>query len=163
MSISIIAATSTNNVIGIDNKLPWGLPKELENFYKLIYQKPVVMGHNTYRSIGKPIKDSKNYILSHDSSLQIPDCAVINSTDVILKLAEQLDTEIMIIGGESIYRQFLPFANKMYLTIVEHEFAGDAYFPIWPKNNWQITSEQKITSETYPYTLLTLQNLTTPR
>lgn len=163
MSISIIAATSTNNVIGIDNKLPWGLPKELENFYKLIYQKPVVMGHNTYRSIGKPIKDSKNYILSHDSSLQIPDCAVINSTDVILKLAEQLDTEIMVIGGESIYRQFLPFADKMYLTIVEHEFIGDAYFPAWPQDDWQIINQQRITSEIYPYTLLTLQNLTTAR
>lgn len=163
MSISIIAAISTNNVIGVDNKLPWNLPKELENFYKLIYQKPVVMGHNTFRSIGKPIKDSKNYILSHDSSLQIPDCAVINSTDIILKLAEQLDTEIIVIGGESIYRQFLPFANKMYLTIVEHEFVGDAYFPTWPKNNWQITGEQKITSEIHPYTLLTLQSLITAR
>lgn len=154
MSISIIAATSTNNVIGIDNKLPWSLSKELENFYRLIYQKPVVMGHNTYRSIGKPIKDSKNYILSHNSSLQIPDCEIINSIDVILKLVEQLDVEIMIIGGESIYRQFLPFTNKMYLTIIEHEFVGDAYFPTWSQNDWRIIKQQRITSEIYPYSYL---------
>lgn len=159
MPISIIAAISANNVIGINNKLPWSLPKELENFYKLIYQKPVVMGHKTHESIGKPIKDSKNYILSNNPNLQIPGCTVINSIDTILDLAEQINTEIMIIGGESIYQQFLPFANKMYLTTIEHEFIGDTYFPIWSKDDWQTIDQQRVVSETYPYNLITLQKV----
>lgn len=156
MSISIIAAIAANNVIGINNQLPWCLPKELENFYKLIYQKPVVMGYNTYKSIGKPIKDSKNYILSNNSSLKIPDCTVINSINIILELSRQNNTEIMIIGGESIYQQFLPFASKMYLTIIKHEFAGDARFPAWAKDDWQTVDQESITSEIYPYNLTKL-------
>lgn len=157
MPISIIAAISINNIIGINNKLPWRLPKELENFYSLIYQKPIVMGHNTYKSIGKPIKDSKNYVLSNNSSLQIPDCTIINSIDIILDLAKQINTEIMVIGGESIYHQFLPFVTKMYLTIIDHEFAGNAHFPTWSKDDWRIVEQQKITSEAYSYSLLVLE------
>ena len=159
MSISIVAAISANNIIGINNQLPWCLPKELENFYKLIYQKSIVMGYKTYKSIGKPIKDSKNYILSNNSNLQIPGCIVINSINTILALAKSTDIEIMIIGGESVYRQFLPFANKMYLTMIEHEFTGDTYFPTWSKDAWKIIDKQRITSEIHPYDLLILQKI----
>lgn len=76
-----------------------------------------------------------------------------------MELSKQYNTEIIIIGGESIYRQFLPFADKMYLTIIEHEFTGDAYFPVWSQDDWQIVNKQKVTSEIYPYTLITLHKI----
>ena len=117
------------------------------------------MGHKTYRSIGKPIKNANNYILSNDPVLHIPGCIVINSINAVLNLSVQTDSEIMIIGGESIYRQFLPFANKIYLTIIEQDFVGDTYFPAWSKDDWQIIDQQRIISEIHPYTLLTLQKL----
>jgi len=156
MSLSIIAAIASNNVIGKNNKVPWRIPEELKHFYKLVYGKPVVMGRKTYESIGKPIKNSPNVILSHSPSLQLAGCRVVNSVAAVLNLYQN-DVEVMVIGGESIYRQFLPFVNKMYLTFIDHRFDGDAYFPKWPASDWEIIEECAVQSHLYPYRLLTWQ------
>ena len=162
MSISIIAAMASNNVIGVNNQLPWHLPQELANFYRLVQQKPVVMGHKTYQSIGKPIKNATNYILSNNRALQIPDCKIINTIETILALSTQTKQEIMIIGGASIYQQFLPVADTMYLTLIEQEFTGDTYFPTWSNHDWQIVNQQRVITEIYPYNLLVLKNQNKP-
>jgi len=159
MSISLIAAASANKVIGINNKLPWDLPKESAYFYEMVYNKPIVMGRKTYEALGAAIKNSKNYVLSANQNLKLPDCTVINSIDVILDLSRQTNDEIMIIGGASVYQQFLPFADKIYLTIIEQDFVGDAYFPDWSKDDWKITNQRRIISEAYPYNLLILQKI----
>ena len=156
MSFSIIAAISSNNVIGKDNKLPWHIPQELEHFYKIIHSKPVVMGHKTYESIGKPIEKSPNIILSRNPSLQIPGCKVTNSIPNTLDSFHE-NIEIMVIGGGSIYRQFLPLVNKMYLTFIDHDFNGDAYFPKWQKNEWEIIDEYPILTNSFPCRFVTLQ------
>ncbi len=140
MSLSIIAAIASNNVIGKNNKLPWHIPEELEHFYKIVYGKPVIMGRKTYESIGKPIENSLNIVLSHNTSLQLADCKIINSVTAVLDLYK----DAMIIGGESIYRQFLPFVNKMYLTFINQQFDGDAYFPKWQINEWKTIEDGTI-------------------
>ena len=95
------------------------------------------MGRKTYESIGKPIENSLNIVLSHNTSLQLADCKIINSVTAVLDLYK----DAMIIGGESIYRQFLPFVNKMYLTFINQQFDGDAYFPKWQINEWKTIEE----------------------
>lgn len=156
MSFSIVSAIASNNVIGKNNKVPWHIPEELKHFYKLVYDKPVVMGHKTYESIGKPIENSPNIILSHSPSLQLAGCRVANSIATVLSLYQD-NIEIMVIGGESIYRQFLPFVNKMYLTFIDHQFDGDAYFTEWQASEWETIEECWVQLHLYPYRLLTLQ------
>jgi dihydrofolate reductase len=156
MPFSIIAAIASNNVIGKNNKLPWHIPAELKHFYQLIYNKPIIMGHNTYKSIGKPIENSPNIILSHNTALQINNCRVINSVAAVFNLYQN-DVEVMVIGGAAIYRQFLPFVNKMYLTFIKHKFNGDAYFPKWQTNEWKTIEECAVQSYLYPCRIVTLQ------
>jgi dihydrofolate reductase len=156
MSLSIIAAIAANNVIGKNNKLPWHIPEEQKHFYKTIAGKPIVMGRKTFESIGKPIENSPNIILSHNPALHLAGCKVVNSVEAILNLYPD-DVEIMVIGGESIYRQFLPFVNKMYLTFIDHPFDGDTYFPEWQANEWKIIDECKVQSDPYSYRFVTLQ------
>lgn len=156
MTFSIIAAIAANNVIGKTNKLPWHIPEELKHFYKLIYGKPIVLGRKTYESIGKPIKNSQNIVLSHDISLQLPGCKVVDSVAAALNLYHN-DGEVMVIGGASIYQQFLPFISKMYLTIIDHQFDGDSYFPEWQTSKWKIIREHEVKSSLYPYRFITLK------
>lgn len=156
MSFSIIAAIAANNVIGKNNKLPWSIPKDLEHFYQLIDGKPIVIGRKTYESIGKPIKNSQNIILSHDKTLKLAGCKIINSVADVLNLHKD-DVEVIIIGGEAIYLQFLPLVNKMYLTFIFQEFDGDAYFPEWKKSEWKIIDESPMHSNSYSYRFVTLQ------
>ena len=156
MTFSIIAAIAANNVIGKNNKLPWYAPEELEHFYKLINGKPILMGRKTYESIGKPIKNSQNIVLSHDLSLQLPGCKVVDSVAATLDLYHD-DVEVMVIGGESIYRQFLPVTNKMYLTFIDHQFDGDAYFPEWQTSEWKIIGEHTAKLGLYSCRFITLK------
>ncbi|CAL7963716.1 Dihydrofolate reductase type 3 [Gammaproteobacteria bacterium] len=156
MSLSIIAAIASNNVIGKNNKIPWSIPEELKHFYKLVYGKPVVMGRKTHESIGKPVENSPNVILSHSPSLQVAGCGVINSVADVLNLYQN-DVEVIVIGGESIYRQFLPFVNKMYLTFIDHQFDGDTYFPGWQASEWETIEECAVQSHLYPYRFVILQ------
>ncbi len=158
MSFSIIVAIASNNIIGKNNKLPWCIPEDLDRFYKLIYGKPIIMGRKTYESIGKPIKNSRNIVLSHNPSLHLPDCEIVHSVAAVLDLYRD-DTEVMVIGGESVYRQFLPFVNKMYLTFIDHQFDGDAYFPEWRASEWDIIDEQAAQTSSYPCRFVTLMRI----
>jgi dihydrofolate reductase len=136
MIISLIAAMDKNNVIGKDNSLPWKLPADMKRFKELTVGKPVVMGRKTFESIGKPLPGRKNIILTRDKNFRAKGCVVVHSVDESLKAAES-SAELMIIGGAQIYRQFLPIANKMHLTLIDAEFGGDAYFPEYSKNEWK--------------------------
>lgn len=152
---SIVAAIASNNIIGKNNKLPWHIPEEMNSFYKLIHGKPVIMGRKTFESIGKPIKNSRNIILSHNKSLAPVGYEVFNSIASILDLYSNR-IEIMVIGGGAVYSQFLPFANRMYLTLIEHEFDGDVYFPKWSQNEWETVEEKRYKSNLCSYRFLTL-------
>jgi len=135
MIISIIAAMGNNRVIGINNKLPWNLPADMEHFRQLTMGKPVIMGQKTFESIGKSLAGRKNIVLSRDNNFRPSDCIVAHSIQETLDATKDFE-EVMIMGGVSIYSQFLPLADRMYLTLVEGDFVGDAYFPEFDHNDW---------------------------
>lgn len=136
MIISIIAAMADNRVIGIDNRLPWSLPADMKWFRQQTSGKPVLMGRKTYDSIGKPLPNRRNIIISRDAGLVVGGCEVVNSVEAALGLCRDTP-EVMIIGGASFYEQMLPKADRLYLTLVHAEVAGDAHFPEIDANEWR--------------------------
>lgn len=157
MSFSIIAAISSNNVIGRGNKLPWNIPEDLQHFYNIIRYKTVVMGRKTYESIGGAIKDSQNIVLSRDSSVRFPSCKVIGSVSEVLDFYKNSNEEVMVIGGADIYKQFLPYADKMYLTFIHGDIDGDVYFPKWSMADWEIVEKRDSKNKFYSYSFVTLK------
>lgn len=131
--IKIIAAMSKNRVIGNNNSLIWKLPNDLKRFKDLTSGSPIIMGRKTYESIGKPLPNRRNIIISRNENLQIDDCEVVSSLDEALLLT---NNDCFIIGGGEIYKESIEIADKIYLTIVQKEFEGDTYFPEINKKNW---------------------------
>ena len=135
MTISIIAAIAKNNVIGktdSSNGLPWDIKEDMIHFKKLTYGKPILMGKSTFLAIGKPLKNRFNLILSFDDNFK--DVYNVHSIKEAIKKAEELGNELMVCGGRLVYEQFLPLADKMYLTLIEKDYKGDIYFPDFKKD-----------------------------
>lgn len=142
MIISLIAAVGKNKVIGVDNRLPWKLSADLKRFKTITSGKPVVMGRKTFESIGKPLPNRTNIIVTRDKNYKANGCVVVHSAEEALRVSRGSE-EIMIIGGEQIFKEFLPLANKLYLTIIDKDFEGDAYFPEYNKNDWKEISREE--------------------
>lgn len=133
--ISIIVACSENNVIGKDNGLIWRLSNDLKRFKALTTGHAIVMGRKTFESIGRPLPNRRNIILS--KNLEAMDgCEIMRSSGEVLELAKSTDEELFIIGGGQVYEQFLPFADKLYLTLVHTEAEGDTFFPALNRDEW---------------------------
>jgi len=148
--ISMISAVSSNLVIGKGGKLPWSLPEDMRFFSKTTKFCPVVMGRKTFESIGRPLKDRTNIILTRDKSYKQEGCLVFSSVEEVVTAFG--DKNLMVIGGEEIYRQFLPFADRIYLTFIDKEFEGDTFFPDFQDGTWVKESEEKgIKNEENPY------------
>lgn len=155
MAFSLIAALSKNRVIGKQNKLPWILPEDLSYFYDKVLGKTVIMGRNTYYSMGGLARGAKkNIVLSRNISLEIPGCTVMHSISDIIGIYGNSNEEIMIIGGAEIYEQFLPLASKMYLTLVNCIVDGDVYFPKWFDKKWTLIEERSGSNRQYDYKFL---------
>ncbi|MBU3942496.1 type 3 dihydrofolate reductase [Patescibacteria group bacterium] len=136
MIISIIAAVADNMIIGDKNSLPWSLPADMEYFKANTNGKPIIMGAKTFESIGKALPNRKNIILSFDKDYLVEGCVVVTSIEEALKEVGE-NEEVMIAGGASIYKQFLPLANKLYLTFIHHNFEGDTSFPEIDFDKWK--------------------------
>ncbi len=159
MLISIIAAMGKNKVIGKGNALPWKLPADMEHFKTLTKGKPIIMGRKTFESVGKPLPDRTNIIITRDQNYKDEGCIVAYSTEEALKAAENSE-EVMICGGAQIYKEFLPKADKMYLTLIDADFEGDAYFPEYNPEEWEETSyeeHERDAENQYNYTFLVLR------
>jgi len=139
MIVSIIVAMGENRVIGIENQLPWQLPADMKWFRENTTGKPVIMGRKTYESIGRPLPNRRNIVISRDTSLKIEGCEVASGADAALELCRD-EAEVMIIGGASFYEQMLPHADRLYLTLVHTAPEGDAHFP---EINYQQWNEKK--------------------
>lgn len=157
--ISLIAAMSRNRVIGVDNRLPWRLPADLRHFQRTTLGKPVIMGRRTFESIAKkPLPGRRNIVLSRDGSLATLGVEVVASAEEALTLLDDA-TEVMIVGGSGVYEAFLPRAHRIYLTLVDEEFEGDAHFPEFDLGDWVETERidhQPDERHAYPYSFLTL-------
>ncbi len=135
MKLSIIAAMDRNRLIGNKNQLPWHLPADFAHFKAVTMGKPVVMGRKTFDSIGKPLPGRTNIILTRNSDLRYAGAICVNSYDAAVA-AVPTAQEIMLIGGSAIYKMLLPQVSRMYLTYVDAEFTGDAWFPDINEDCW---------------------------
>jgi len=125
--ISIIVAASENNVIGNDNKLIWKLSNDLRNFKEITSDSTVIMGRNTFESIGRPLPNRLNIVVSRNKSLSIKGSMVVNSIESAMRKSP-IDKEIFIIGGSQIYIQSVKYVDVIYLTEVHMEVEGDTFF-----------------------------------
>lgn len=139
MIISLIAAMDKNRLIGNKNQLPWHLPVDFTHFKSVTMGKPIIMGRKTYESIGKPLPGRENIVLTRNHDLKIEGVTIRESLDVALHNIDDID-EMMIIGGSTIYQQALPLVHRMYITWVESEFEGDAWFPEFNESDWDISA-----------------------
>lgn len=124
--IKIIVATSKNRVIGNNNQLIWSLPADLKRFKQMTTGNPVVMGRKTYESIGKPLPNRRNIVITRDNKFEADGCEIVNSLEEALMLC---NNDCFIIGGGEIYRQSMSVADKIYLTVINEDFEGDTFFP----------------------------------
>lgn len=138
MQISLVAAMAADRVIGKDGQMPWHLPEELQHFKAITLGKPVIMGRRTFESIGRPLPGRHNIVISRQK-LELPEgVSLVSSPEEALAVAAKAD-EVMIIGGGEIYRQFMPYASRMYLTMIALEVDGDTRFPAYEPDEWTMT------------------------
>lgn len=139
MSYSIIAAVGRERQIGVKGKLPWHLPDDLKRFKELTFGHTVIMGRNTYESIGHPLTNRRNIVVSSDPNFDVPpECMVVRSLNEAMGLTKA-DGEVFIIGGAKVFEQALPYTDKMYLTIVDETFPeADTFFPILDLTEWRV-------------------------
>jgi dihydrofolate reductase len=133
--ISLIAALDRNRIIGNHNQLPWHLPVDFAHFKATTMGKPILMGRKTFASIGKPLPGRHNIVLSNNPGFQLAGADVASSVEHACELAGDV-AELMVIGGSAIYALCLPLAQRLYLTHVEAEFIGDAWFPAFDAAGW---------------------------
>ena len=144
MSIKLICAVSKNNVIGNKNKLPWNLSEDLKRFRKLTNDNVIVMGRKTYDSIGRPLPNRENLVLSKNKKLKIDNVKVFSSPKEILDFyhTKKKKNDLFIIGGTFIYELFIDYCDYLLITYVNKEFEGDAYFPKVNWTEWELVSEE---------------------
>ena len=138
--LSLIVAVAQNGVIGDRNALLWHISEDLKHFKALTSGHPVVMGRKTYESLGRPLPNRTNVVISRQE-LEIPGCRVVHSLDEALALFPG-DEEVFILGGAQIYAEALPRADRFYLTRVFHDYEGDTRFPEWDEAQWRLVSSE---------------------
>lgn len=160
MIISIIVAMADNRIIGLNNQMPWHLPADLAWFKYNTVNKPVIMGRKTFASIGRPLPQRHNIIISRQTAAEnrpprpeTTQVSWVNSIDAALELASHEATqEVMIIGGATIYQQLLPVADRLYLTHIEAQLSGDTHFPDYSQQSWHcLFSESHLADSKNPY------------
>lgn len=160
MKISLIVALSRNRVIGIENRLPWRLPSDLKRFKAVTLGHPVIMGRKTFESIGRLLPGRTNVILSRDPAYRVEGAKVFHSLEEALSFFEREGlAQVFVIGGAQIYAQALPRAQTLYLTWVESEIEGDAYFPEWDSNDFRETEREAGQENGWSYQFQTLERL----
>ncbi len=131
MRLALIAAMGRNHVIGTATGLPWHLPRDLKHFRALTLGKPIILGRTTHEQIGRPLPDRPNIVLTRRPAFAAAGVSVVHSAAEALEAAEQFGAdEAVVIGGGEVYRAFLPRADRLYLTVVDGEFAGTTRFPV---------------------------------
>jgi len=162
--ISLIVAMAQNGVIGRDNSLPWRLPEDLKRFRSFTLGKPILMGRKTFESIGRPLPERTNFVLTRDRSWLAPGVIVVHSVAEALSQAGA-SAELVAIGGAEIYRQLLPLARRIYLTHVHADVPGDITFPEFDSTQWadiDCSSQPADEEHAYPLTFVTLERRNAP-
>lgn len=156
--ISLIVAHDENRVIGFNNKMPWHLPGDLQYFKEQTMGKPIIMGRKTFESIGRPLPGRRNIVITRNSDYTADGIEVVNSLEAALSLVEDVP-EVMIIGGEQIFRLVLPLADRLYITQIANTFEGDTYFPEYEYDGWiQVSARDSVSApEGYSFQYLVFE------
>ena len=160
MTVSSIVAISENHAIGKDNKLLWYLPNDLKHFKTITSGHTVIMGRKTFDSVGKPLPNRRNIIITRQA-ITIAGCEVVNSIEAAIALCKTED-EVFIVGGAEIYKQAMHLTDRIYLTIVHKEFDGDSFFPEINKQNWKEISREDFEPDeknSLPYSFITYERV----
>ena len=143
MIISFVVAAANNNVIGKDNQLVWNLPNDMKFFKNVTWGMPVIMGRKTFEALGKPLKGRKNIILTRQEGWKVEGTIAVKSFNDAELLVKEMDVkEMMVIGGGEIFHQVFNKANRIYLTRVDAEPEGDAFFPVVDPKEWKLVSKK---------------------
>lgn len=140
--LSLVVACSRNGVIGKENGLPWRLPNDLRRFRAITYGHPVIMGRKTFESIGRPLPGRENIVISRNPSFASEGVRVVRSLEDAIEPFAGRDQELFVIGGAEIYRLALASAWRIYLTSIEADVEGDAYFPDWESKKFRLVSDE---------------------
>ncbi|KKB38525.1 dihydrofolate reductase [Bacillus thermotolerans] len=141
--ISFIWAMDKNGAIGKDNALPWRLPEDLKFFKETTMGHPIVMGRKTYESIGKPLPGRENIVVTRNPAYEADGCTVVHSYEELLERAKEVE-ELFVTGGGDVFKQMMPYADKLYVTYIDDVFEADTYFPeVIDWGEWSLLSEKK--------------------
>lgn len=160
--VTIIAAIAENNALGKDNQLIWHLPADLKRFKKTTLNHVVIMGRKTFESLGKPLPNRTNILITRDKNYKAEGCVVVNSLKEALETAAKEDENPFILGGAEIYKQALPFTDKLDVTFVHHQFDANVFFPEIDKTIWKETSREDFKSDEnnkYDYSFVTFERI----
>lgn len=160
--VTIIAAIAENNALGKNNQLIWHLAADLKRFKKTTLNHAVIMGRKTYESLGKPLPNRTNIIITRDKNYKAEGCIAVNSIKEALKVAAEADENPFILGGAEIYKQAMPFTDKLDITIVHHQFEADVFFPEIDKTIWKETSRENFKANEnnkYDYSFVTFERI----
>lgn len=150
--INVIVAKASNNVIGAKNDLIWHLPNDLKHFKNLTSGHPIIMGRKTFESLGRPLPNRTNIVVTRDKDWQAENIEKEFSLEKAIESAKKINDDIYIIGGGNIYKQAMEFADVLYITEVHHEFEGDTYFPEIDEEIWEeVARENFMKDEKHPY------------
>ncbi len=161
MTISIIVALSENNVVGINNQLPWHLSADLKRVKALTMGHHLIMGRKTYESIGKPLPGRTNVIITRNKNFSAEGCVVVSSLTEALEKAKE-DNEVFIFGGGEIFREALSKVSKIYMTRIHQHFDGDTHFPDLNPGEWREISRQDFNADeknNYNYSFINLERV----
>ncbi|RLL48247.1 dihydrofolate reductase [Oceanobacillus piezotolerans] len=142
--ISLLFAMDRNRVIGLNNDLPWHLPKDLQFFKRKTTGNTIVMGRKTFDSIGKALPNRRNVVLTSQKDFAVPNVEVIHDLEIFKAWNKSNpDEEYFVIGGAHLFEQILDIADRMYVTFIDEEFEGDTYFPAFNEQDFKMTSKEQ--------------------
>lgn len=162
--VTLVAAIAENGVIGHGNRLPWHLPADLKRFKTLTLGKPILMGRKTFEAIGKPLPGRRNLVLTRSARFRPPGVEIVGGVEETLAISADAP-ELMVIGGAEIYRLFLPFARRIYLTRVHAPIVGDTRFPNCDWNEWRKVDRSAHPADdknAYAMSFITLERIAPP-
>lgn len=156
--LSMIAAVAENLAIGKNNALLWDIKNDMRHFKTLTTGHAVIMGENTYRSIGRPLPHRTNIILSDKQGFTVPGCTVVHSKEEALQVAKQYEKEeVFVIGGARVYHEFIDLADRLYITRVAGIFEADTFFPAYEEKFPRVISEEFASEGEYHFSFLILE------
>jgi dihydrofolate reductase len=147
--LAMVVAMTKNRVIGRAGKIPWDLPEDRKHFVEVTRGHAIIMGRGTWDSIGRPLPKRRNIVVSRNPKLSLPGVEVSPSLSDAIALARQTDPEPRVMGGGVIYAEALPITTRIYLTLLDYELEGDAFFPELNPEHWQCKDELRTEHAVY--------------